>query len=190
MNIFRNYIPHKTKKFGYKIPEWMNTFIISAPRKRSIFVKRYYRNLSEYNEETLLNQANECTKRIMEAKQKYIAKMSSKLDCPDTASKTYWSIINRISNKKRYQIYHLSLLTTNLYGIFIKKLNYLIDTLRKNALSFKIQAFNFKANNRLKSFEINENNLLLITKNPNAYKAHGWDDISIRMIQSCGKSYH
>ena len=82
----------------------MNTFIISALRKRSILVKRYYRNLSEYNEETLLNQANECTKRIIEAKQKYIAKMSSKLECPDTAWKTYWSIINRILNKKRYKL--------------------------------------------------------------------------------------
>ena len=102
MNIFRNYIPHKTKNFDYKTPEWMNTLIISALKKRPILVKRYYRNPFEYNKETLLNQANECTKLIIEAKQNYIAKMSSKLDCPDTASKTYWSIINRILYKKRY----------------------------------------------------------------------------------------
>ena len=60
--------------------------------------------------------------------------MSSKLDCPDTASKTYGSLINRILNKKRYQIYHLSLLITHSYQIFIKKLNYTIDTLQNNAL--------------------------------------------------------
>ena len=30
MNIFRNYIPHITKKFDYKTPEWMNTLIISV----------------------------------------------------------------------------------------------------------------------------------------------------------------
>ena len=41
---------------------------------------------------------------------------------------------------------------------------------------------------RLKLFEINENDFLLIIKNLNANKAHGWDDISIRMIQACGKS--
>ena len=61
----------------------------------------YYRNPSECNKETLLNQANECTKLIIEAKPNYIAKMSSKLDYPDTASKTYWSIINRILNKRQ-----------------------------------------------------------------------------------------
>ena len=31
-----------------------------------------------------------------------------------------------------------------------------------------------------------ENNLLLIIKNLNANKAHGRNDISVRMIQSCG----
>ena len=134
MNIIRNFIPHKTKKFDYKNPEWMNTFIISALNKSSILLKRYYRNPSESNKETLINHSNECTKLIIEAKQNYIAKMSSKLDCPDTASTTYWAIINRFLNKKRYQIYRLSLLTTNSYRIFIKKLNYLIATLRNNAL--------------------------------------------------------
>ena len=67
-----------------------------------------------------------------------------------------------------------------MYRIFIKKLNYLIDTLRNKQTN--------KTNKRLKSFEINENDLLLITKNLNTNKAHGWDDISIRMIQACGKS--
>ena len=64
-------------------------------------MKRYYRNPSEYNKETLINQSNECTKLIIEAKQNYIAKMSSKLDCLDTALKTCWAVINRFLNKKK-----------------------------------------------------------------------------------------
>ena len=51
-----------------------------------------------------------------------------------------------------------------------------------------LPVFNFKTNNGLKSFDINENDRHLIIKNLNANKAHSWDDISIRMIQSCGKS--
>ena len=70
-------------------------------KKRLILVKRYYRNPSDYNKETLINQPNECTKLIIEAKQNNIAKMSSKLDSPDTASKTYWVIINIFLNKKK-----------------------------------------------------------------------------------------
>ena len=102
-------------------------------KKRLILLKRYYRNPSEYSKEALINQSNEFTE-LIEAKQNYIAKTSSKLDCPDTALKTYWAVINKFLNKKRYQIYRFSWLTTNSHRIFIKKLNYLIDTSRNNAL--------------------------------------------------------
>ena len=50
-----------------------------------------------------------------------------------------------------------------------------------------LPVFNFKTNNWLKSFGINENDLHVIIKNLNANKAHGWD-ISTGMIQLCGKS--
>ena len=140
---------HKTKKSDCKTPEWMNTLIISALKKSSILVTRYCRNPSGYNKEALINQSNECTKLITEGKQNFIAKMSSKLDCPDTASKTYWAIINRFLCKKRYQIYRLTLLTANSYRIFIKKQCTLIQH------TSTLPVFNFKTNNRLKSFDIN-----------------------------------
>ena len=46
----------------------MNTLIITALNQCLIIVKRYYRNPSEYNKDTLLSQANDCTKPIMEKK--------------------------------------------------------------------------------------------------------------------------
>ena len=61
-------------------------------------------------------------------------------------------------------------------------------TLVQNTSTLPVPVLNFKTNNWLKSFDINENDLHLIIKNLNANKAHGWDDISIRMIQLCGKS--
>ena len=64
-------------------------------------MKRCYRDPSEYYKKTLLNQANNYIKRIIEAKKNYIAKMCSKLDCTETASKTYWLTINRFLTKKR-----------------------------------------------------------------------------------------
>ena len=94
MNLFRNYIPNEIKKFDWKTPERTNALITSAPKERSILFKRYYRNPSEYNKETLLNQPNECTELVIAAKKFYIAKMSSKLDCPDAALTRYWSKIN------------------------------------------------------------------------------------------------
>ena len=139
-------------------------------------MKRYYRNPSKYNKETLLNQANECTKLIIEAKQNYIAKTSSNLDCPDTASKTYWSILNRILNKKIPNMPPL-LVNNKLVSNFHKKAELFNRhfaeqcTLVQNTSTLPV--FNYKTNKRLKSFEINENDILLIIKILNANKAHG-----------------
>ena len=59
-------------------------------------------------------------------------------------------------------------------------------TLVQNTSSLPV--FNFEINNRLKPFEIHKNDLLLIRKNLNARKAHGWGDIPIWIMKSCGKS--
>ena len=80
----------------------MNTLIIPALKERSILFKRYYRNHFEYDKETLLNQAN-VQKLSSRQKEYYIAKMSSKFDCPDTASKIYWSKRNSFLNKRKIQ---------------------------------------------------------------------------------------
>ena len=113
--------------------------------------------------------------------------MSLKLDCPDMTSKMYWSTVNRFLNKKGYQIYHLSLLIANLYRIFIQKSvifnQHLVEQCMLVQNTSTLPVFNFKRNNQLKSLEINENGLLLVIKNHSANKAHGWDNISIRMIQ-------
>ena len=82
----------------------MNKLITLSLRKRSRLTKRYYANPTDCNKEMLLYQVSECTKIIVEAKDKHLAKLSSKLDNPDTAPKTYWSIINRFLNNKKIPI--------------------------------------------------------------------------------------
>ena len=48
--------------------------------------------------------------------------------------------------------------------------------------------FCYKTQKRLIDIEIKEDDILLIIKNLNPNKAYGWDNVSIRMIQLCGKS--
>ena len=45
----------------------------------------------------------------------------------------------------------------------------------------------YKTNGWLAAVNIKEDDIYLILKNLNPEKAHGWDNISIRMIQLCGK---
>ena len=52
----------------------------------------------------LLHEVSKCTKLIVEAKDKRLAKLSLNLGTPDTATKTCWSIINRFLNNKKILI--------------------------------------------------------------------------------------
>ena len=63
------------------------------------------------NKEALDIQSQECTSLINESKDRYIAKMSEKLDNPKTVPKTYWSIINKfLSNKNILVIFLLTVI--------------------------------------------------------------------------------
>ena len=117
--------------------------------------------------------------------------MSSKLDCPDTASKKYWAIINRFLSKTKIPNIPSLLFNNKFVSDFHRKAKIFNRHFAKQYTLIQntsaIPVFNLKTNKRLKSFDINENDLHLII-NLNANKAHGCDDISIRMIQLCGKS--
>ena len=117
MNIFKNFIPHKTKRSDCKHPKWMNSFIISSLKKRRKCTKRLCKNPSYSNENLVNNQANERMSLIIQTKEKYMAKKSAKLDNPNTAPKAYWSIISRFVSKRKCQPYHLFLLIANWYLI-------------------------------------------------------------------------
>ena len=47
--------------------------------------------------------------------------------------------------------------------------------------------FSYKIQKRISNIEIKEDDVLLIIKNLNPNKTHEWDNVSIRMIQLCGK---
>ena len=134
-----------------------------------------------------LHQVSECTKLMIEAKDKHLANLSSKLDNPDTAPKTYWSIINRCLNNKNIPIIPPVFHEGELISDFEKKAepfnNHFASqcSLVKNAST--IPSLGYKTDERLNYFDINENEIISIIKNLNANKAHGWDKISIRMIK-------
>ena len=70
---------------------------------------------------------------------KHLAKVSSKLDNPDVALKTYWSIINRFLNNKKTAIISPLLFDGKLMSDFEKKLNFLIISLSHNVFWSKMQ---------------------------------------------------
>ena len=63
--------------------------------------------------EALHIQSQGCTSLINESKDRYIAKMSAKLDNPKSVPKTYWSNINKFLSNENFLSYPLFFLTEN-----------------------------------------------------------------------------
>ena len=66
--------------------------------------------------------SNECTKTILEAKEKNISQLSQKLIEPSTDPKAYWKIINRFVNKKKTSMIPPLLVNDKIISNFSEKL--------------------------------------------------------------------
>ena len=64
--------------------------------------KCYYKNGQKKSDfEKLLEKSSDCTKEILEAKNNYILKMTTKLQDPKTAAETHWAILRRLLYKEK-----------------------------------------------------------------------------------------
>ena len=61
LNVFRNSIPHKIKKFDYKIPASINKSMVLSLKRRSKLTKKYHMNPTVSNKEVLDIPSQECT---------------------------------------------------------------------------------------------------------------------------------
>ena len=112
-----------------------------------------------------------------------IAKMSAKLDNPKTVPKTYWSITPIIPPV---------LVNGELVSDFKQKANlfnnYIVSQCTPIKNGSKLPNVSYKNEKTLTSFDIKDDDILPIIKNLNVDKAHGSDQLSIRMIKTCGDS--
>ena len=90
----------------------------------------------------VLEKSTDCTKKITEAKNGYINKITDKLQTPSTAPKTYLAIQSRLLYKKNSSnIYHHFWLMANLFQVFMKKQIFSIIFFHQYAHQYKIQVF-------------------------------------------------
>ena len=118
--------------------------------------------------------------------------MSAKLDNPKTVPKTYWSIINKFLSNKKLPIIPPVLVNGELVSGFEQKANlfnnYFASQCTPIKTGSKLPMFSYKTEKTLTSFDIKDEDILPIIKNLNVDKAHRWDQLSIRMIKTCGDS--
>ena len=128
----------------------------------------------------------------MKAKNDYTQRMTNKLNDPKAAPKTYWSILNNFLYNKKIPAIPPLLVNGKFVSDFCTKANLFNDFFASICTPINngstMPPFAYKSNVRINSFCINHNDISLIIKTLVSNKAHGGDNISIKMIQICGES--
>ena len=140
--------------------------------------------------ETLIIELNEL---IDTTKTLYYENLGKKLNNPLLQAKTYWSILKTLYNGKKIPLIPLLLVNDQ----FVTDMKTKADIFNKFFAEQCIPLKNdsklpnsqiFLTQSRLSSLDFNEDEALKIIRSLNIHKAHGHDDISIRMVKVCDKS--
>ena len=127
------------------------------------------------------------SRMIEDEKQKYFLKVGNTLASQETSAKRYWSLINTVINKAKIPII-LPLLENGLFVTDITQKAQLFNdhfirqcTIIENGS--KIPDRTSINPTRIDSVAISGEKILKIIRSLNLNKAHGWDEISMRMIR-------
>ena len=136
---------------------------------------------------------NELNELISLTKTLCFGNLAKKLNNPLLQAKTYWSILKTVYNDKTILLVPPFLIHDKFVTDIQTKANifnkFFVEqcTLLWNGVVLPVnQVFSTQA--RLKSLDFKKVEILKITRALNINKAHGYDDISIRMIKICDKS--
>ena len=130
---------------------------------------------------------SEGSRLIDDAKRNYFLKAGKTLASPGTSSKTYWSLINTVLNKAKIPI--IPPLLEN--GLFITDFtekaqlfnDYFILQCTTIDTGSEIPQQTPVTTTLINDFVTSEEKILKIIRALNPNKAHGWDEISVRMIK-------
>ena len=194
LNVFSNYVPNKYITIDDKDPAWMNETIKLKIKAKDNMYNKYLQNVRFESDfvllETLITELNEL---IVTTKVLYYENLGKKLNNPLVQAKTYWSILKTFYNGKKIPLIPPLLVNDK----FVTDMETKADifnkffaeqcTHLKNDSKIPINQI-FLTQSRLSSLYFNEDEILKIIRALNIHKAHGHDDISIRMIKICDKS--
>ena len=187
-------MPSKYLTIDNKDPVWMNETIKSKIKTKNKIFNEYIQNGRFASDfvflESLITELNEL---ISATKTLYYENLAKKLNNTLLQAKTYWSILKTFYNDEKIPLIPPLLIEDKFVtdiqtkaSIFNKFFAEQCTPLKNDSLLPLNEIF--LTQSRLNSLDFNEDEIIKIIRALNVNKAHGCDDISIRMIKICDKS--
>ena len=102
-SIFSEFISNKTITCHNRDPPWMTTSLKSAiKRKHRVYNKYVKRGRKPDDWEYVRTIRNQTSSKITQAKDEYFSSLRKKLSDPTHGTKSYWTTLNKIINKKKF----------------------------------------------------------------------------------------
>ena len=168
-SILSENIPNKIIKCTDKDPPWINNELKTAiKRKHRVFKKFLVRGRRQEDWNLVKEVRNETSKMITDTKEKYYQKLGHKLSYPNQGVKAYWTVLNRLLNKKK--TLNIPPLLEN--GIFVTNVqtkanifnNYFVEQCSAIPTGSTLPTFLPKCNNSLETLAIDREKVLKIIR--------------------------
>ena len=118
--------------------------------------------------------------------------MSKKLEDSHTAPKTYWTLLTHLIYNKKIPVIPPPIVDGSFISDFRAKLNIFNNYFAPICTPIKNVGvpppFSYKTNTRINPFKVTESDILSIIKSLDSTRAHGYDNLSIRMIKMYSES--
>ena len=194
LNVFKNHVPNKYRAIDDKDLVWMNDTIKANIKTKILLLKQCIQSKRfESDFDFLKALVTELNELISSTKTLYYENLTKKLNNPLSQAKKYWSILKSFYNDKKILLITPPLIDDKLVTDMQMKANIFnnffteqFTPLRNGSVLPVNQMFLTQA--RLKSLDFKEVKIFKIIRALNINKAHGYDDIYIRMIKICDKS--
>ena len=176
-------------------PLWFNSKIKSLIQEKTNAYQLYRNNKANACFRNRLNFFQDSFKNLIEISRQcqYYSRIANKLSMTRKSPKTYWSLLKLFLNNKKIPIipslFHESKFVSDfkenaqLFKAFFAKQCSLIDT-NSNIPNQLI----YSTEKHLSTMRFSEDDIKKIIQNLDPNKAHGHDQISIRMLKICSKT--
>ena len=189
-NIIDANIPSRSVTINDRDAPWINNIVKTGlARNKRVYRSWIKRGRPNGGIEYVKSVQKETKNIINGAKSDFFSKLSKKLCDPQTGQREFWGAYKRILNKKKNT--NIPPLLEN--GRFVTDFNekakifnsFFAQQCRPLDMISNIPTFFRRTNNTIDSVIVNSEMIISIIKKMNAKKAHGFDGISIKMLQIC-----
>ena len=187
LNIFHNFIPNKIIACNDRDPSWMNDEIKKMIKTKN-WLFQSQRKSCKLDFTVLNSLTQDISDAITSSKLKYYEGLANKFKDSKTAPKTYWKILKTFVNGTKIPLIPPQIVGNQLVSDFLEKATLFNDYFSKQCTTIDNNSAipantSFVTEERLSIFEICRGDIVKIIRSLGPNKAHGHDEITIRMIK-------